>query len=147
MVAVTQRQTADAGFTLLELLIVIAILGLLATVSIVQLSGHLGHARTDSAKLQVEQLSMALDLFRIDIGRLPTTDEGLRALLEAPSNIDNWRGPYLKKVDSTRDPWKRTFIYRQPGEHGEYDLLSYGADGKSGGTGENSDVHNWHASQ
>jgi general secretion pathway protein G len=137
------KNRCDAGFTLLELLIVIAILSLLAVIGTLQLSGYLGHARTDTARLQLDQLSTALDLFRVDVKRLPSNDEGLKALLEKPNGVENWRGPYLKKSQAIVDPWGRPFIYRRPGEHGEYDLSSYGADGRQGGTGEDLDVSNW----
>jgi general secretion pathway protein G len=142
MTVVQNDVPADAGFTLLELLIVIAILGLLGVVGTVQVSGYLGRARVDTAKLQINQTELALDLFRIDLGRLPSTEEGLKALLDAPPDPGAWRGPYLKKADAVRDPWGRPFIYRRPGERGEYDLISYGADGKPGGTGEDLDVSN-----
>ena len=138
-----QTIRSDAGFTLLELLIVIAILGLLGVVGTVQLVGYLGSARTDTAKLQLDQLSMALDLFRVDVGRLPTTGEGLGSLLMPPTDVARWRGPYLKKAEAINDPWGKLFSYKFPGEHGEYDLISYGADGKPGGEGENLDVANW----
>jgi general secretion pathway protein G len=139
----TERESrAEEGFTLLELLIVIAVLGLLAALGATQLSGYLGRARTDTAQLQIDQLSTALDLFRIDVGRLPTTEEGLNALLEAPAAASRWRGPYLKKRDAIIDPWGRPFNYRRPGERGEYDLVSFGADNRKGGTGEDLDVSN-----
>ena len=137
-----QRESgADEGFTLIELLIVIAILGLLAALGATQLSGYLGRARSDTAQLQIDQLTTALDLFRIDVGRLPTTDEGLN-LLEAPAGASKWRGPYLKKRDAIVDPWGKPFSYRRPGERGEYDIVSFGADGRKGGTGEDLDVSN-----
>ena len=147
MKKVTREQGArccsDAGFTLLELLIVIAILALLAVIGTLQLAGYLGRARTDTARLQIDQLATALDLFRIDVKRLPSTDEGLRALLQTPPGVEGWRGPYLKKTQAIVDPWGRPFIYVRPGEHGEYDLTSYGADGRPGGSGEDLDVSNW----
>ena len=145
MIAAGTKLSCDDGFTLLELLIVIAILGLLAVVGTVQLTGYLGRARSDTAKLQVDQLATALDFFRIDVGRLPTNDEGLKALVEMPPEVSGWRGPYLRKPDAIRDPWGRPFVYRQPGEHGEYDVISYGADGRPGGSGEDVDVSNWQA--
>jgi general secretion pathway protein G len=140
-------RASEAGFTLLELLIVIAVLGLLAAVGALQLTEYLGRARTDTARLQIDQLGTALDLFRIDVGRLPTSEEGLDALLKPPSNAERWRGPYLKKVEAIADPWGRPFVYRRPGEHGTYDLVSYGADGKPGGAGEDLDVANWRPSK
>jgi general secretion pathway protein G len=132
----------DSGFTLLELLIVIAILGLLAVVGTIQLSGYLGRARGDTAKLEIDQLATALDLFRIDVGRLPTTEEGLKALIEQPMELANWRGPYLRRPDAILDPWGRSFTYRRPGSKGEYDIATYGADGRPGGTGEDLDISN-----
>src|SRR5262249_28344315 len=108
-----------------------------------QLMGYLGRARTDTAKLQIDQLATALDVFRIDVGRFPTSDEGLNALLDSPPEASGWRGPYLRKRDSIQDPWGRACVYRQPGEHGAYDLVSYGADGRPGGSGEDLDVPNW----
>lgn len=120
----------------------IAILGLLAVVGTVQLSGYLGRARTDTAKLQIDQLETALELFRIDVGRLPTTEEGLKALLQAPTGAARWRGPYLRKSEAISDPWNRPFVYRIPGERGEYDLISHGPDGRSEGSGDNAGVSN-----
>lgn len=132
---------------MLELLIVIAILGLLAVVGTVQLASYLGRAKTDTARLQVDQLATALELYRIDVGRLPTTEEGLRALLDRPSGVTKWRGPYLTKSEAIVDPWSRPFVYRHPGEHREYDLISYGADGRPSGAGEDTDVANWEQKQ
>jgi general secretion pathway protein G len=132
---------------LLELLIVIAILGMLAVVGAVELTAYLGRAKSDTARLQVDQLVTALDLFRIDVGRLPTSEEGLKALVDTPSGAPRWRGPYLRKRDALADPWGRPFVYQRPGENREYDLVSYGADGKRGGTGEDQDVFHGEARQ
>jgi general secretion pathway protein G len=140
---VHRKRRADAGFTLLELLIVIAILALLSVIGTVQLFGYLGRARTDTARLQLDQLSAALDLYRIDVGHFPTSEEGLRSLLDQPPGETKWRGPYLKKSQAIIDPWGRPFIYLRPGEHKEYDLSSFGADGRAGGSGEDLDVSNW----
>jgi general secretion pathway protein G len=145
-VAVRASWRSDEGFTLLELLIVIAILGMLAVVGTLQLMSYLDRARTDTARLQVDQLAAALNLFRIDVGRLPTSDEGLKALVEAPQTVDGWRGPYLTKPEAIRDPWGRLFVYRQPGSHGPYDLMSYGADGQPGVAGD-AEIVNWQKSQ
>ena len=131
------------GLTLLELLIVIIILGLIGVVGSLQVVSYLGRAKTDTAKLLVDQLSTALDLYRIDVGRLPSTDEGLTALIDRPDAARNWNGPYLKKRAALSDPWGRAIQYRQPGEHGEFDLFSFGADGRPGGDGEDKDVTNW----
>jgi general secretion pathway protein G len=145
----TMRTTvaSDAGFTLLELLIVIAILGMLAVLGTMQLTSYLGRARTDTAKLQIDQLVTAIDVFRIDVGRFPTTDEGLNALFDLPPTATGWRGPYLRKPEAMRDPWGKPFISRQPGEHGAYDRVSYGADSRPGGSGEDLDVTNWQTSR
>ncbi len=137
------RDRGQAGFTLLELLVVITILGLLAvgvgTVAI----NYLGRARTDTTRLQIDQISAGLDLFRLDNARYPTKDEGLIALFEAPDGLPRWQGPYLKKREALQDPWGFPFRYESPGQHGEVDIYSYGADNAEGGDGENTDVTNW----
>jgi general secretion pathway protein G len=129
--------------TLLEILVVMVILGLLATLGSFQLTSYLDRARTDTARLQVQELMTALDLFRIDVGRVPSTGEGLLALLQAPSGSQYWRGPYLRNKNILTDPWRRPYQYKSPGEHGEYDLISFGADGVAGGDKENRDVASW----
>lgn len=135
---------AAAGFTLLEILVVLVILGLLAAVVAgPQIFRQLGAAKSQAAKLQLDRIGGALDLYRLDIGRYPTEGEGLKALVDAPGNDPRWNGPYLKKQESLIDPWGRPFGYRYPGQHGEYDLWSNGADGVEGGDGENRDVVNW----
>ncbi len=126
--------------TLLEVLVVMVILGLLATLGSVQLMGTLGRARADTARLQMEELATAIELFRIDTGRLPSTQEGLTALVERPVDLAHWRGPYVKSKASVLDPWKRPFQYKAPGEQREYDLVSLGADGAARGKDENADV-------
>ncbi len=138
------KNKRNVGFTLIELLVVLAILALLAGLVGSQVIGYLGRAKSDTARLQVEQLSQSLDLFMIDAGRYPTTEEGLEALVKAPKNVNNWHGPYLKKGVVPKDPWSRDYVYRSPGEHGAYDLYSLGADGSEGGDGENADITNWH---
>jgi general secretion pathway protein G len=147
ILTIHKRLRSEAGFTLLELLIVIAILGMLAVVGTVQMMSYLERARTDTAMLEIDQLGAALNLFRIDVGRLPTNDEGLKALVEAPPSVEYWRGPYLTKPEAIRDPWGRMFVYRQPGNHGPYDLMSYGADGPSGASGDNVGIVNWQRAQ
>lgn len=138
-----QARRRQAGFTLVELLVVLVILGLIVAFAAPQVIKYVGGARSDSAKIQVERLSSVLDLYRLDVGRYPSEDEGLDALVERPADGERWNGPYLKKADSLRDPWGRVYIYRFPGEHGEYDLYSLGADGVEGGEGENQDLTNW----
>lgn len=128
---------------MLELLVVVAILGLLAAVAVPQVLSYLGRAKTDTAAIQIQQLSTTLDLFRLDTGRYPTEEEGLQALFEPPADADNWNGPYLQKQDMMLDPWSAPFVYRYPREHGPYDLLTLGADGQEGGEGEDQDVVSW----
>ena len=131
------------GFTLLELLVVLVVLGLLAAIAAPQVLNYLGGAKTDSAKIQVQQLGATLDLFRLDVGRYPTQDEGLDVLYDRPADAKVWNGPYVKKRDMLIDPWDRPYVYRFPGEHGAYDLYSLGADGEDGGEDEDQDVVSW----
>lgn len=131
------------GFTLIELLVVLVILGLLAGLVGPQVLKYVGRSKSDTAKLQIEQLGASLDLFLLDAGRYPTTSEGLAALIAAPGEARNWNGPYLKKSFVPKDPWGNDYQYRFPGEHGPYDLQSLGADGRQGGSGENADVVSW----
>ncbi len=137
------RRRGQRGFTLVELLVVLVILGLIAAFAAPQVLKYLGGAKTSSAKIQIERLSGVLDLYRLEVGHYPGDGDGLNALVEQPADAPNWNGPYLKKADALNDPWSRPYIYRFPGEHGEYDLYSLGADGQEGGDGENRDVTSW----
>jgi general secretion pathway protein G len=130
------------GFTLIELLVVVIILGLLAALVGPRFFGRVGQSKQAAARVQIELLGTALDQFRLDTSRYPTTQEGLQALQANPGNINGWEGPYLKK-DVPRDPWGNPYQYKSPGERGDYDLFSYGADGQPGGEGENADVTSW----
>ncbi len=130
------------GFTLLELLVVMVIIGLLAGFVAPRYFAQVGKSQVKIAKDQIDALDKALDQFRIDMNRYPTTEEGLQVLVTAPSNDPNWAGPYLKKAVPL-DPWGRPYVYVQPGSHSEFDLLSYGKDGRPGGTGEDADITNW----
>lgn len=132
-----------AGFTLVELLVVLAILGLLAGLVGPQVMKFLGSSKTKTAKLQIEDLSATLDLYRLETGRYPTNDEGLDALVKKPGNAMNWNGPYLKKRDVPKDPWGFEYGYKFPGEHGGVDIWTLGADNREGGEGENADVKSW----
>ena len=132
-----------SGFTLVELLVVLAILGLIVGLVGPQVMRRLGGAKAVTADLQIEDLGAALDLFFLDTGRYPTADEGLDSLLSAPGGVDNWNGPYLDKAEVPEDPWGRPFQYRSPGTNGVYDLLSYGADGVPGGGSDAADVVSW----
>lgn len=138
-----EARRRQAGFTLVELLVVLIILGLIAAFAAPQVIKFVGGAKSDSAKIQVERLSGVLDLYRLQVGRYPSDDEGLNALMEAPADAPSWDGPYLKKADSLVDPWGRPYLYRFPGEHGDYDLYTLGADGQEGGEGENQDRTSW----
>jgi len=138
-----RRDRDQDGFTLIELLVVLAILGMIVAFVTPQVLKYLGRAKTDSAHIQIENLSGALDLFRLDVGRYPTQAEGIQALIEHPVGINSWNGPYLKQKAVPLDPWSRPYLYKQPGDHGEYDLFTLGADGVPGGNGENQDVTNW----
>ena len=130
------------GFTLVELLVVMVIVGLLAALVGPKLFPKLGKGRQSAAKTQIALLGQALDQMRLDAGRYPTTQEGLSALVAKPSGGENWEGPYLTK-GLPNDPWGRPYVYQCPGTHGEYDLYSYGRDGMQGGEGEDKDVTDW----
>ena len=134
----------DDGFTLLELLVVLAILGLLAAIVAPQVLRYLGSSRTQTAKVQVENLAAAVDNFDLDVGRYPTQEEGLSALVRAPAGVAGWNGPYLQKTTALNDPWGRSYGYRTPGRHSNaFDVWSYGSDGVEGGVNEARDVGNW----
>jgi general secretion pathway protein G len=137
----TESRAFEKGFTLIELLIVMIILSLLAALVAPKMFQKVGGAKQKAAKTQIALFGGALDQFRLDIGRYPKTDEGLESLRKNPG-LDSWDGPYLPK-EIPPDPWGKTYVYRCPGEHGDYDLISLGADGQEGGDGENSDVVSW----
>jgi general secretion pathway protein G len=132
----------NRGFTLIELLVVMTILGLLIAIVGPNIWNKLSKGKQTAAKTQVETFGQALDSFRLDVGRYPTTTEGLNALITDPG-VDKWDGPYLKKGIVPNDPWNRPYQYQSPGAHGDYDLFSYGLDGTQGGDGENKDVNSW----
>jgi general secretion pathway protein G len=139
------RQTASlraAGFTLLELLVVLVIIGLLAGYVGPKYFAQVGKSETKVARAQIDAIEKALDQYRLDTGRYPTTEQGLAALSQRPANEARWSGPYMKK-EVPPDPWGRPYLYRFPGEHGDYDVFSYGKDGQAGGTAESADVTNW----
>jgi general secretion pathway protein G len=130
------------GFTLLELLVVMVIIGLLAGYVGPRLFAQIGKSETKVARAQIDALQKALDHFRIDVGRYPAGEQGLEALTQRPADEPRWAGPYLAKAVPL-DPWGRAYLYRSPGRHGDFDLLSYGRDGQPGGEGDNADVTNW----
>jgi general secretion pathway protein G len=127
------------GFTLLELLVVIVIIGLLAGFVAPRYFSQIGKSEVQVARAQIDSLDKALDQYRLDTRRYPTAEQGLKALIERPSSEPQWNGPYLRKAVPL-DPWGRPYIYRVPGTKGEYELLSYGKDGQPGGSGENADI-------
>ena len=132
-----------AGFTLIELLVVLVILGLLAGLVGPRVIKHLGESKTKTAMLQIQELSSALDLYRLEVGTYPTTDQGLEALVEKPVGVAQWNGPYLRKKTVRLDPWGQPYKYRSPGEHDAFDIYTYGADNAEGGEGEARDVLGW----
>jgi general secretion pathway protein G len=134
---------ASPGFTLLEILVVLVILGLMASLVGPQVFKQLSSSKTKAAALQIEELSSALDLYRLELGKYPTSEQGLDALISKPRGAENWNGPYLKKKVIRQDPWGNEFQYRSPGQYGEFDLWSLGADNREGGEGEDRDVHSW----
>lgn len=135
----------SGGFTLIELLIVMVILGLLASLVGPRLFGQLDASKVKAARTQIEMLGAAMDTYRLDMSRYPSTEQGIAALSEKPADAAEaarWRGPYLKKkVD--KDPWGNSYVYRSPGEKSDYELSSLGADGKEGGSGDDADIHSW----
>lgn len=133
----------QAGFTLLELLVALAILGMLAALAVPRVMGLLGGARSDAARIQIGNLGVSLYLYRLETGSYPSDQEGLSALVERPAGHATWAGPYLRRKESLLDPWGRPYLYRYPGQHGEFDLFTLGADNRHGGDGENEDVANW----
>ena len=137
-----RKRSREEGFSLIELIVVLVILGLLATVVGPQVMKRLAQGKAEIAKLQVAQLEGALGLFRFDVGRYPSSAEGLDALAR-DSGIENWSGPYLRKTTIPKDPWGREYEYRAPGQHGDYDLWSHGADGTTGGESDSADVTSW----
>jgi general secretion pathway protein G len=130
------------GFTLLELLVVMVIIGLLAGYVGPKYFAQVGKSQVKTARAQIDSLEKALDQYRLDTGRFPVMEQGLAALITRPPNEPKWDGPYLQK-NVPADPWGNAYVYKIPGEHGEFDLLSLGKDGQLGGTGDAADITNW----
>ena len=134
------RRSAERGFTLMEMLVVLVVIGLIAAVAIPQVMKLLEGAKHKSARIQLETLSQSLAYYQLDIGGYPTTEQGLKALWQSPGGNEAWNGPYVRQERQLLDPWGRPFIYRAPGQSGDYDLISLGGDGKEGGTGDDADL-------
>ncbi len=132
-----------SGFTLIELLIVMIIIGLLAAFVVPKLIGKVDDSKITAAKAQIELISTALDMYKLDTGKYPSQNTGLKALNTKSEDVKNWDGPYLKKEKVPKDPWGAEFAYKYPGEHGDYDIVSYGADGTEGGEADNKDIVSW----
>jgi general secretion pathway protein G len=133
----------EAGFTLVEILVVITIIGLIMALVGPRVLNYLAESKVKAARIQVESFASSLDLFYLDAGRYPTTSEGLAALAARPGAVEAWNGPYLRTGAVPNDPWGHPYVYRSPGEHGPYDIVSYGADGQQGGTGTAADIESW----
>lgn len=134
---------SDAGFSLVELLVVLSIVLILSTIAVPQFLNYLDRAKRDSARIAIENVGASLDMFRLDVGRYPNQSEGLAALMKSPPNLSGWNGPYLKRKDMLTDPWSQPYRYKSPGDHGSYDLYSFGADNREGGEGAARDVTSW----
>src|SRR5258706_10090717 len=133
----------DAGYTLLELLVVLTILGLLTVMATPYVIRYIESGRVRTARTEVANIGSALDLYKSDVGQYPTTAEGLDSLIKQPAGVDNWNGPYLKKVGALKDPWGHPYFYRSPGQHGDFDLFSYGASAKPSNDNEKPQVASW----
>lgn len=134
---------AEAGFTLLELLVVLAIMGLLAAIVGPQVIKYLGSSRSQTARVQVKNVAAALELYRLDVGAYPSSEQGLDALVKAPAGLPVWNGPYLPQAANLLDPWGQPYRFTAPGKHGEIDVFTLGSDKAEGGSGEAKDVGNW----
>jgi general secretion pathway protein G len=138
----TMERKRERGITLVELLVVMVIIAMFATMIGARMFKSVDKAKQVKAQADIHELESTLDMFRLDVGRYPTTEEGLQALRTRPSGLENWDGPYIKR-DLTPDPWGKPYFYRCPGQHGDFDLMSYGFDGQEGGEGNNMDIVNW----
>lgn len=138
-----RKKSSENGFTLLELLVVLSILGLLAAIVGPQVIKYLGSSRSETARIQVKNIAASLQLFRLDAQRFPSAQEGLEALVKQPASVPNWNGPYMPDAHAIVDPWGKPYRFAAPGKHGEVDVYTLGSDGVEGGTGEAKDVGNW----
>jgi general secretion pathway protein G len=143
MMTMRKPVAAEAGFTLLELLVVLAIMGLLAAIVGPQVIKYLGSSRSQTARVQVKNVAAALELYRLDVGTYPSSEQGLDALVKAPAGLPVWNGPYLPQAANLLDPWGQPYRFTAPGKHGEIDVFTLGSDKAEGGSGEAKDVGNW----
>lgn len=134
---------SQSGFTLVEMLVVISIIALIMSLVGPRVLNFLGESKVKAAKIQIESLASALDIYALDTGKYPNASDGLAALMQRPAGETSWSGPYLKGNTVPNDPWGKPYIYRAPGQHGAYDILSYGSDGQEGGSGAAADITNW----
>jgi general secretion pathway protein G len=134
------RRTLERGFTLVEMLVVISIIALIMALVGPRVLNFLGESKVKAAKIQIASLESALDLYALDTGQYPSSSDGLDALMHRPGGVTSWSGPYLKGNEVPNDPWGRPYVYRSPGEHGPYDIVSYGPKGQEGGTAE---INSW----
>jgi general secretion pathway protein G len=138
-----QTLRGERGFTLVELLVVITIIALIMGIVGPRVLNYLTESKAKAAKIQIESFASALDLYFLDTGRYPSSSEGLSALVQRPGSLPSWNGPYLKGGVVPNDPWGKPYIYRSPGQHGTFDIISHGADGQEGGTGTGADITSW----
>jgi general secretion pathway protein G len=143
MTSNARKPSRMQGFTLMEMLVVLGIIALLATLVAPQVLKYLGRAKSDTAAAQLKNLQSAIELYFLDTGQYPSSQEGLVGLFAAPEGLVNWNGPYLKNREGLIDPWGKPYIYAMPGRNGDYDLMSYGLDAKPGGEGESKDISVW----
>jgi len=138
-----RRRRCEAGYSLLELLIVLAILGLIIGLTAPRVIGYFETSKSKIAKIDIANLQGALDLYLLSVHSYPTQEQGLKALIEQPAGVDSWDGPFLTRKDGIIDPWGRPYAYKIPGAHGKFDISSLGADGKEGGSNEDQDLGSW----
>lgn len=137
------KKIKQVGFTLVEILVVLAIIGMLAGLVGPKVLKAFSGAKSDTALVQIRDFEQALEIYLLDTGNFPSSDQGLEALVVKPSDAAGWNGPYLRRKDVPKDPWNKAYLYRYPGEHADVDIFSYGSDGQSGGEGDKADVGNW----
>src|SRR5437870_11010516 len=138
-----KHRRAVRGMTLIEILVVLVLIGIVMGIVGGNFIGRGEEAKRKAAKIEIEQNGQTLDLYKLEVGRYPTTQEGMQALISAPAGVTNWNGPYWKKGTLPKDPWGNDYKYASPGQHGAYDIISYGADGKEGGDAANRDITSW----